>query len=292
MEPRSNGAREASEQEAIHRTLPFTKNDDCKPMPTNGHNDASADKPTHPSVDGFSMSKSASPSKGLGTEGVSSRREETTQEKPSRHTSRALDLAVNGLLQQVRAFSRASSNSGGEASEQQQPRKRRPLLGRAGSLSSTRTGPTKGFSRASSIDTLNEDGYGSAVDSVDTDTNNHNSSKHASNIRGQSFNSILSGGKINVYVDSPHYEDEDQGGDGGDAPPMTQLNYEDPDAAAMREEFMKRGRKEDSNNDPAKQHKGTVLGEIPELEDIDGGWGTVKRTRRAGKPKEPDNNIF
>ncbi|KAL1961676.1 hypothetical protein VTN77DRAFT_1314 [Rasamsonia byssochlamydoides] len=276
-----------------------TKSDVSNPPSANGHKDAPKDEPINPSADGHNVSKPRSPSKGLDSGEASTkpvRQEETTQEASSRNKSRALDLAVSGLLQQVRAFSRASSNSGGETGEQQQPvRRRRPLLGRTNSHSSTRTGPTKGMSRASSVDTLNEDGYGSAVDSVDTDTNNHNSSKHPTNTRGQSFNSILSGGKVNHYIDSPLYKDVDQ--EDGDAPAMTQLNYEDPDAVAMREELMRHGGKSntgDNSKDPAKQvtTDRTVLGDIPALEDLEEGWGTGKRTRRAGKPKEPDNNIF
>ncbi|KKA19931.1 BRCT domain protein [Rasamsonia emersonii CBS 393.64] len=294
-------SRKAPKQGAVSKpesASSSTKSDVSNPPPVNGHNDAPKDKSTNASVGGLDASKSRSPSKGLDSEKVTTepaRREETGQAASSRNTTKALENAVNGLLQQVRAFSRASSNSGGEGGEQQPVRRRRPVLGRTNSLSSTRTGPTKGISRASSVDTLNEDGYGSAV-SADTDTNNQNSSKNLTNMRGQSFNSVLSGGKVNVYVDSPLYEDEEQEGDG--TPAMTQLNYEDPDAVAMREEFMKRGGKSDNsdsnnndnNKDPAKQD--TAGDEVRELEDIEGGWGSAKRTRRAGKPKEPDNNIF
>jgi DNA replication regulator DPB11 len=302
--------RNAPERGAVSKTESTSdsaKSDTSKSISANGHNDTSEDKSTLPSADSLNTSDSLSPNKGLDSEEVPpmpARQDETTQEKSSTSTSKALDRAVSGFLEQVRAFSRASTNSGGESSEQQHPvKRRRPVLGRVNSLSSTRTGPTtKRMSRASSIDTLNEDGYGSAVDSVEPDSNNNrnSSSKHASNTSnrgpGQSFNSILSGGggKINVYVDSPLYQDEDQGAD-GDEPPLTQLNYEDPDALAMREEFMKRGRSNTDNNgntDSAKQEQGMVLGEIPELEDLDGGWRTGKRTRRAGKPKESDDNVF
>lgn len=298
MESRSKEeARKAPKQGAASKpesASSSTKSDVSNPPPVNRHSDVPKDKSTNTAVD---ASKSRSPSKGLDSEKATTepaKREETGQEASSRSTAKALENAVSGLLQQVRAFNRASS--GGEGGEQQPVRRRRPVLGRTNSLSSTRTGPTKGISRASSVDTLNEDGYGSPV-SVDTDTNNQHSSKHLTNMRGQSFNSVLSGGKVNVYVDSPLYEEEEQEGDG--TPEMTQLNYEDPDAVAMREEFMKRGGKRDNSDNnnannniktPAKQD--ATVDEVRELEDIEGGWGSGKRTRRAGKPKEPDNNIF
>lgn len=70
---------------------------------------------------------------------------------------------------------------------------------------------------------------------------------------------------------------------------MTQLNYEDPDAVAMREAFMRRAGKEVEKKTPNKQGVGDI-GEIRELEDI--GWGTGRRTRRAGKITEKDDEYF
>lgn len=63
---------------------------------------------------------------------------------------------------------------------------------------------------------------------------------------------------------------------------MTQLNYEDPDAVAMRKQFLRdAGKLVEEDTKPQPQ---TIQG-LVDLED--GGWGTGKRTRRAGaKPKD------
>jgi DNA replication regulator DPB11 len=209
---------------------------------------------------------------------------------------------MSGFLKQARELSRANSISGGENGEQP-PRRRRPLLGRTSSLSSARNTAPKRGSRASSIDTLNEDGYGSAVDSVDTDSNNiQNAIKYPAALRGQSFTSVLSGGgaKFTGYVDSPAYHDENLLRE-DDAPAMTQLNYEDPDAMAMREEFLRRAHGHHTGKDQEESisthdnnsKRPTVVNELPTLAEELGNRTAGRRTRRsANKSKEADNNIF
>lgn len=58
---------------------------------------------------------------------------------------------------------------------------------------------------------------------------------------------------------------------------MTQLNYEDPDAVAMREQFLSHVGK----LKPGTKRRAEDIGEIKEMEDV--GWGTGRRTRNAGK---------
>lgn len=239
-----------------------------------------------------SPSRSLSPVKGNSKDpapAVPAAREESDEFKlpAASSKSKALDLAVSGLLKQVRANSRASSASA-DTSQQSRSKRRRPLLGRASSYTSTKqTGPFA-FSRASSIDTLNEDGCGSGAESLDTDTNND---KPPRTSRGeQSFNSVISS-KFDFPGDHPRLfrEASREMNEEEEPPAGTQLNYEDPDAVAMREEFMRRaGRGTDKTSGT---NQALVVGEVKELEDING-WATGRRTRRGGKTAQANNGIF
>lgn len=74
-----------------------------------------------------------------------------------------------------------------------------------------------------------------------------------------------------------------EGEDGNQTPDMTQLNYEDPDAVAMREQLLSYAGK--LGNPRAEKPASTaVVGEIREMEDL--GWGSGRRTRNAGKAGE------
>jgi DNA replication regulator DPB11 len=174
----------------------------------------------------------------------------------------AIESTLTGFLKQARAANSRSTSDAGENGDHRLGRKRKPLLGRAPSHSSVRSADQKGFSRASSIDTLNEDGCGSAIESVNTD----------------GIPSLVHSGKFD-FIEGDHciYEEDES----GTPPPMTQLNYEDPDAIAMREKFLnqagKRVAKKASNQE-------LVIGEMRELENV--GWGTGRRTRNAAKAVE------
>lgn len=215
-------------------------------------------------------SKSPSPQKGQSrptTSSSSLKRQETDQS-----TASAFDLAVNGLLKQARAASSRSATDSGDQSDQPRTRRRKPLLGRAPSLNSARTFEQSAFSRASSIDTLNEDGCGSGAESVATDKN----ATSRVNSRGeQSFTSLFSGTRFEFGAEGNPEDQEDE------EPPMTQLNYEDPDAVAMRQKFMQHAGKL-VDTEPANQ--GLIVSEVRELEDV--GWGTGRRTRQAAKPAD------
>ncbi|OQE44471.1 hypothetical protein PENCOP_c002G04858 [Penicillium coprophilum] len=188
----------------------------------------------------------------------------------------ALDTALSGLLQQARAAkSRQQSENTTTNDDGNLPRrKRKPLLGRAPSHSSTRLleGP-RPVSRASSIDTLNDDGLGSALESAHPTRDN---SLSRSNSRAeQSLSSMLSGGKFDFLNDKlPAHNDEDEE---NQAPQMTQLDYEDSDAAAMRAELLRDAGKLSGKTMKANP-SGFLVGEVRELEDI--GWGSGRRTRK------------
>ncbi|OQD86743.1 hypothetical protein PENANT_c007G02597 [Penicillium antarcticum] len=183
----------------------------------------------------------------------------------------ALDTALSGLLQQARAAkSRQQSESTTTNADGSYPqrRKRKPLLGRASS-NRMLDGPAT-VSRASSIDTLNDDGLGSAIESANP-TRDNSMSRSNSRVE-QSLSSMLSGGKFDFLHDRPAHTEEDEE---YREPQMTQLDYEDPDAAAMRAQFLKTaGKVSNKKND----RTGVLVGEVRELEDI--GWASGRRTRK------------
>lgn len=188
-----------------------------------------------------------------------------------------LDTALSGLLQQARAAkSRQQSESTTTNDDGNPPRrKRKPLLGRAPSHSSARMleGP-RPVSRASSIDTLNDDGLGNVLESAHPTRDNTIS---RSNSRAeQSLSSMLSGGKFDFLTNNlpAHAEDENEE---NKEPQMTQLDYEDPDAAAMRTELLRDAGKLSGKTTTAVS-SGVLVGEVRELEDI--GWGSGRRTRK------------
>ncbi|OAX78567.1 hypothetical protein ACJ72_07122 [Emergomyces africanus] len=171
-----------------------------------------------------------------------------------------LDIALNEFLKQKRRAGSSKPSSLEDRNApgiglQQQRKRRKQLLGRANShsstlLSATVPGDTR-MSRASSIDTMNEDGHGSVVEGLGFDSP---STKAHSN--APSFSSLFANKKTNMTeaqqllesrldmfrthsnADFPHDSIGDNGGAGfqadDDTPAMTQLGYEIPDAAAMR----------------------------------------------------------
>ena len=197
----------------------------------------------------------------------------------------ALDTALKGLLQQAQAAkSRQTNGSTTSNDETSYPhrRKRKPLLGRAPSHSSSRAQDnTGGPSRASSIDTLNDDGLGQALESADPTRDN---SLSRTNSRSDAnLSSMFSGKKfdfLSAQLPGPADEEDEENKE----PQMTQLDYEDPDAAAMRAEFLRDAGKlgKAKGADPA-----LLLGEVRELEDV--GWGSGRRTRKQ-PPKNDDDS--
>ncbi|PWY94150.1 subunit of DNA polymerase II [Aspergillus sclerotioniger CBS 115572] len=162
----------------------------------------------------------------------------------------ALNQAVNGLLKHAPSTTSAPDR----------PRGRRPLLGRAPSSFSLDHHPKHfSFSRASSIDTLNEDGCGSALDSFPNSNTTTDRNPYTSRYEYH-------------YPEQHGIQDEDEE---NDAPVMTQLDYEDPDAVAMREKFLHQAGK---IVEKKKSSDGVAEGRlVPGLENAV--WSTGRRTR-------------
>ncbi|THC88890.1 hypothetical protein EYZ11_011659 [Aspergillus tanneri] len=181
----------------------------------------------------------------------------------NQNTSHSIDLSVvGGFLKQAREATSRPASDPSEHDSQNRLRKRKPLLGRAPSHSSVRglEHYQKDFSRASSIDTLNEDGCGSIIESINNDR----------------IPSLANSGRFEVAEDEQYrFQDENE----PQSPPMTQLNYEDPDALAMREKFLRHAGKLTDKKPSTDQSQD--IGEIKDLENA--GWGTGRRTRNASK---------
>lgn len=197
-------------------------------------------------------------------------------EAPKPAAPSALDSALKGLLQQAQAAKsrRQSESMTTDDSSYPQRRKRKPLLGRAPSHSSLRaTEPNRAPSRASSIDTLNDDGLGSALESAEPTRENSFSRTNSRN--DQSLSSMFSGAKFDFLADRlpGQIDNEDEE---NQEPQMTQLDYEDPDATAMRAEFLRNAGKLAGNTKTPDSD--VLLGEVRELEDV--GWGHGRRTRK------------
>ncbi|KAL6237256.1 hypothetical protein BDW75DRAFT_89551 [Aspergillus navahoensis] len=222
-----------------------------------------------------SQHKSVSPGKPppVGTSnGVKSpaKRKYSAQETAS-STKSVIDLAVNGLLKNARsALSRSASDSTGDP-DRPRLRRAKPLLGRAQSNSAIRAADQRAFSRASSTDTLHEDGAGSAVDNMSINTEGGIPSPA----------SKLDFEYLNAERERRPEEVEEE------TPPMTQLDYEDPDAVAMREKFLRYAGKV-VEKPTGKQD--LVVEELKELESV--GWGTGRRTRNATRNTAVDDDYF
>ncbi|KAL2865129.1 BRCT domain protein [Aspergillus lucknowensis] len=220
--------------------------------------------------------KSTSPTnppreKEAATNSPSAKRKSLYQTPTAADTKSAIDLAVGGLLKQARAAtSRSAADSTGDSHEGFRLRRPRPLLGRVQS-NSARSTEQKSFSRASSIDTLNEDGCGSAVESLNTD----------SGIR-----SLANSGRFEFEYPEGERDREIEAVE-NETLPMTQLDYEDPDAVAMREKFLRNAGKVVDR--PSKRDS-LVIGEVQDLEQA--GWGSGRRTRGANKVINLDDDGF
>ncbi|EER25147.1 BRCA1 C Terminus (BRCT) domain containing protein [Coccidioides posadasii C735 delta SOWgp] len=217
---------------------------------------------------------------------------DSSEDKPAT-SSRSLDVAISELLRQTR--SRAKQSAEKSANTQ----RRRQLFGRANSNSSL-LGNKERISRASSIDTLNEDGYGSVVDGF-------NSPSVKGHSKAPSFTSLaqptaalkgnsdpteaqqLLESRLNLLrnglgqYDAERYEFEEE-----ETPPMTQLGYEAPDAVAMREKITRRAREmngAEENTDDRQEGKNKndnggrlVIGQLKDSETL-AIWGGGRRTR-------------
>ena len=84
------------------------------------------------------------------------------------------------------------------------------------------------------------------------------------------------------YIDEREIPDEID-----ETPQMTQLDYEDPDAVAMREKFLRHAGKIVPKSE---KKQDLVVGEMQELEST--GWGTGRRTRNAQRTRDVEEDEF
>ena len=277
----SRASTESCHRERTDKLVP-AKNTNTRMMPIIGDGFSKEEDPNEPPKP--SVPESRSPSPDRAADNPRSEDQISNQPAPDEATPAApsaLDTALKGLLQQAQAAKtrQQSENISTNEDDSYPPRrKRKPLLGRAPSHPSARPEAIVNPSRASSIDTLNDDGLGSALESANPTRDNSLSRTNSRN--GQSLSSFFSGGKFDFLADrlpaSIDGEDEEN-----QEPQMTQLDYEDADAAAMRAEFLR-----DAGKDVGKLKKpDTLLGQVRELEDI--GWGSGRRTRKQ-PPKLDD----
>lgn len=274
----------SSKEKSLEKRLPGTKEND-RMMPIIGDGFSNEEKANNAPKPSVPESRSPSPETSANqpaSEEVSGQPEQA-QAAPSTGTS-ALDTALKGLLQQAQAAkSRQKSENSNSNADGGYPsrRKRKPLLGRAPSHPTAHATENTGtISRASSIDTLNDDGLGSALESAQPTRDNSLSRTNSRN--DPSLSSMFSGKKFDFLSEKlpGHFEDEDEE---NREPQMTQLDYEDPDAAAMRAEFLRdAGKLVGKAKNP---DDGLILGQVRELEDI--GWGSGRRTRKQ-PPKLDD----
>lgn len=263
--------------------------------PVTASEKAQSNSPLKPSPTG-----SVSASKDVENNLVSGAPHPPREESNVSSTSGPLGIAISELLKQKRQSSKNPVDNAVGA-DGRRTNKRRPLLGRANSLASGRAvttigpgGHSNGISRAGSIDSLNDDGCGSVIGSVIDETDNQ--SNHGKN-NAQSFSSVLTANSnmdngLNVYhpqrSTDPFYDDGTGLGE-GESPHMTQLGYDDPDAAAMREKITKQSERaakgsaagKSAASKGQKKTGGVVLGEVRDLESLGGGWGGGRRTRRG-----------
>ena len=189
--------------------------------------------------------------------------------------SAPVEIAISELLKQKRNGTNATDKDSGA----QPQRRRRQLLGRASSNSSTLAAVVgRGASRASSIDTLNEDGYGTVVEGLSPSTK--------ANSRAQSFVSTRNCETKLDFLHAHNMHNEFAGHAGAEeendeAPQMTQLGYDDPDAAAMREQIMQHAEKLGDTRGEAKKDDASRSLVIERLQDDEllAGWGSKRRTR-------------
>ncbi|KAJ5279640.1 hypothetical protein N7478_005012 [Penicillium angulare] len=253
-----------STNEEVSEKAQSVKNNRNRVMPIidDGFSKDAEDNAPQASVPG---SRSPSPSKAEGdstTDVAAPKQAEEDQAKPAGPS--ALDTALKGLLQQAQAAKIRQKSEGTTSTEDDKfsnRRKRKPLLGRAPSHSSTKALESTGApSRASSVDTLNDDD--SRIDVLND----------------QSLSSMFSGsgGKFDFLADKQPALDGKDEDEENTEPQMTQLDYEDADAAAMRAEFLRDAGKLVGKPKPA--DPALLIGEAREMEDV--GWGSRRRTRK------------
>lgn len=201
---------------------------------------------------------------------------------------------INGAIRELLEQQVKKSQSSHKESDKQGKKGR--LVGRALSNLSNSSTTSKRCSRASSVESMNTDGMGSEIVSLQSIKAGREMGS-ASEKGGFSFmgraKSTLSGYKPQKYgTEDPDVVGNRQEEMDGAGPPMTQLGYEDPEeAVALREKLAesrrkrsKLGQKED---DPKPRVQSKIQRKIQDDDVLVGGtgWGAGRRTRN--KPRSP-----
>ncbi|EGD97454.1 hypothetical protein TESG_04863 [Trichophyton tonsurans CBS 112818] len=269
-----NGGRDGNEPEA----------DDMETQPTAPQAKASTSVPPKPS-------RSSSPSDETGqlipAASPAPPPHNDSMPKPTANSEGKISLntAISELLKQKRL---RTQNCTGDTDVPVRSQRRRKLLGRANSSCSalTTTDAQRGLSRASSIDTLNEDGYGSVIDGLDSPSTKapsfvslaprkgeitHPEQMEAQQILQRRLALFQSNSANGEFAEKAAGEDEPL--------PLTQLEYDDPDAVAMREMISNQSPKNneaDEGTGPGSSRAGRKL-IIGKLQDGRGGRKTRSR---------------
>ncbi|EFE41119.1 BRCT domain protein [Trichophyton verrucosum HKI 0517] len=200
-------------------------------------------------------------------------------------TKISLNTAISELLKQKRL---RTQNSTGDTDVPVRSQRRRKLLGRASSSCSalTTTEAQRGLSRASSIDTLNEDGYGSVIDGLDSPSTKAPSFVSLAPHKGEITHPEQMEAQQMLQRRLALFQSNSANGEfaekaaGEDEPlPLTQLEYDDPDAVAMREMISNqspRNNEVDEGTGPGSSRAGRKL-IIGKLQDGRGGRKTRSR---------------
>ncbi|OAP63097.1 hypothetical protein AYL99_02324 [Fonsecaea erecta] len=222
--------------------------------------------------------------------------------RPELHGKTADIEAINGAIRDILNEHSRKKSAG---SNQSDPlKKKNRLFGRAlSNLSNSSTASNVRCSRASSIDSINTDGMGSeivTIQSVGTQSGESASTaeKGTFNFTGRAKQTLAALKSAPLEMDDPDmprnvgFPTEQDA-----APPMTQLGYEDPEEAILLREKLAASRKKGSgkgrpNNDveqapPARRLKSAdrKIRDDDLLTTVNAGWGAGRRTRH--KPRSP-----
>jgi hypothetical protein len=211
-------------------------------------------------------------------------------------------IAINGAIKDLldQQNKRKQSGSGKVSGESV---KKGRLVGRAlSNLSNASAASNARHSRASSIDSMNTDGFGSEI--TKTQSGNQNGAalsgadRGSFNFMGRAKTALASHKPSDLEVDDPglnggNYQHEDQ------TPQMTQLGYEDPeDAVALRQKLAESRRKrsklgqEDDDPKPLVRPKSDRRIRDDDIIAASEGWGAGRRTRQRRSPTGQEISKF
>ncbi|OQU94298.1 twin BRCT domain-containing protein isoform 4 [Cladophialophora immunda] len=211
--------------------------------------------------------------------------------------SKTTDIeAINGAIRDI--LNEHSRKKSAGTNQTDPLKKKNRLFGRAlSNLSNSSTASNVRCSRASSVDSINTDGIGSEIvtmQSVETQSGESTSTaeKGTFNFTGRAKRALAALKSAPLEMDDPDmprnvgFPTEQDA-----APPMTQLGYEDPEEAILLREKLAASRKKGSGKDraneedeeapPARRLKSAnrKIRDDDLLASVNAGWGAGKRTR-------------